>query len=303
MSELLVETEGLVEDLPSGAGLWRDAASRLRRNRPAMVGLGIILCFVAIAIAAPLIAPEPPDQPSDLGRLAGACCPGPTGANWFGLDEQGRDLFSRIIYGSRTSLIIAIISVAIGLGIGLVLGSLAGFLGGVVDGVIMRIIDIMLAVPGLLFAIGLVALLGQGLPQLMLAVGIVSVPIFTRLLRGSILAVREADHVTAAWSLGLSPARVFLVHVLPNALSPIIVAATLAMATAIVEVAGLGFLGLGNPDPRVPEWGAMLANTPRFLASAPHLAFFPGIAIVLSVLGFNLLGDGLRESLDPRFRR
>ena len=303
MSELLMETETLTDDAAQGTGLWRDAGRRLRRNRPAMVGLGVIVFFVVVALAAPRIAVEPPSQPSDLGRLDGACCPGPSAEHWFGLDEQGRDLFSRIVYGSRTSLIIAIISVVIGLSIGMVLGSLAGFLGGAVDVVIMRIIDIMLAVPGLLFAIGLVALLGQGLIQLMLAVGIVSVPIFTRLLRGSILAVREGDHVTAAWSLGLTPARVFLVHVLPNALSPIIVAATLAMATAIVEVAGLGFLGLGNPDPRVPEWGAMLANTPRFLASAPHLAFFPGVAIVLSVLGFNLLGDGLRESLDPRYRR
>jgi peptide/nickel transport system permease protein len=268
-----------------------------------MVGLGIIVFFLLVAIVAPLLASEQPDASSDLARLGGPCCPGPTAEFWFGLDEQGRDLFSRIVYGARTSLIIALVSVTFGLIIGLTIGAAAGFFGGVVDSLIMRGIDIMLAIPGLLLAIGLVALFGQGLVQLMLAVGIVSVPIFARLLRGSILSVKESDHVTAAWSLGLSPVRVLFVHILPNALSPVIVAATLAFGTAIVEVAGLGFLGLGNPDPGVPEWGAMLANTPRFLASAPHLAFFPGIAIVLCVLGFNLLGDGLRETLDPRFRR
>jgi peptide/nickel transport system permease protein len=291
-----------IDDRP-GLGLWQQAGRRLIRDRGAMVGLGLVLAFVLVAIFAPFIASEPPTQSSDLARLGGACCPGPSSQHWFGLDEQGRDLFSRIVFGTRTSLLIAIVSVSFGLVAGMTLGAAAGYLGGVVDAIVMRIIDVMLAIPSLLFAIGLVALLGPGLIQIMIAVGVVSIPVFARLLRGSILTVRESDHVLAARSLGLRSSRVLFVHVLPNSLSPLIVAATLALGTAIVEVAGLGFLGLGNPDPRVPEWGAMLSNTPRFLASAPHLALFPGLAIVISVLGFNLLGDGLRDALDPRFRR
>jgi len=290
-------------DVAPPTGLWKDALGRLRRDRSAMAGLAVIACFAFLAIAAPLIAPEPPSSRTYLERLEGACCPGPSAGHLFGLDDLGRDALSRVIYGARTSLLIAVVSVVIGLGIGLVLGALAGYVGGAADAVVMRLVDIMLAIPALLFAIGLVAALGPGLVQLMVAVGVVNVPIFARLLRGSMLSVRESDYVSAARSLGLRPARILFVHVLPNALSPVIVAATLAMATAIVEVAGLGFLGLGNPDPSVPEWGSMLANTPRFLASAPHLALFPGIAIVLAVLGFNLIGDGLREALDPKFRR
>lgn len=286
----------------AAGGLWRDAWGRLRHNRPAIVGALILLVLVSLAVFAPVIAPEPPGQSSDLARLGGVCCPGPSADFWFGLDDQGRDLFSRVIYGARTSLLIAVVSVAIGLAIGSLLGAMAGAVGGMVDTVVMRVVDIMLAIPSLLFAIGLVALLGPGLVQIMVAVGIVSVPIFARLLRGSMLSVRELDYVVASRSLGLSPARVLFGHILPNAISPLIVAATLAMATAIVEVAGLGFLGLGNPDPRVPEWGAMLANTPRFLASAPHLALIPGAFIVVSVLAFNLVGDGLREAIDPRMR-
>ncbi len=283
-------------------GLWRDAWGRLRHNRSAVVGAAIIGLFVLIAVFAPLLAPEPPSSATFLERLGGRCCPGPSAAHWFGIDELGRDELSRILYGARTSLLIAVVSVSVGLTFGLLLGALAGYLRGIADTVVMRFVDILLAFPSFLFAIGLVALLGPGLVQIMVAIGVVNIPVFARLLRGSMLAVRESDYVLAARSVGVPPHRILLVHMLPNALSPVIVAATLAMATAIIEAAGLGFLGLGNPDPSVPEWGTMLANTPRFLQSAPHLAILPGVAIVLSVLGFNLVGDGLREAIDPKLR-
>jgi peptide/nickel transport system permease protein len=192
--------------------------------------------------------------------------------------------------------------VAVGLTFGLLFGAIAGYMGGWVDSVIMRFTDIMLSIPGLLLAIGIVAALGQGIWQIMIAVGVTQIPIFARLLRGSILAVRESDYVLAARSVGVPRRQILGAHIVPNSLSPVIVQGTLALATAIIDVAGLGFLGLGPPDPSTPEWGTMLTDTTRYLQSAPHLALIPGAAIVVSVLGFNLIGDGLREALDPRFR-
>jgi peptide/nickel transport system permease protein len=230
------------------------------------------------------------------------CCPGPSREFWFGIDQQGRDELSRIIYGARYSLIIGVISVAVGLSIGTVLGSIAGYMGGIADSLIMRLMDIMLSIPGLLLAIGIVAMLGPGLFQIMIAVGTTQIPIFARLLRGSILALRENDFVLAARSVGVPRRTILAGHILPNAISPVIVQGTLALATAIIDVAGLGFLGLGPQDPATPEWGTMLTDTTRYLQTAPHLAIIPGVAIVISVLGFNLIGDGLREALDPKLR-
>lgn len=289
---------GDVSSAPTVRG--RDIALRLRRNPGALVGLAIVGLVVVVAVFAPLLAPETPSSRAYLDRLGGRCCPGPSADHWLGLDALGRDELSRILYGARVSLIVAIVSVALALAAGALIGAVAGYFGGVVDSVVMRLVDVMLAFPSFLFAIGLVALLGPGLWQLMVAIGVSNVPIFARLLRGSMLGVRNMPYVASARVLGLPPRRVLLVHMLPNAVSPLIVAATLAMATAIIETAGLGFLGLGSNDPSQPEWGAMLANTTRFLQTAPHLAFFPGAAIVLTVLGFNLLGDGLREAIDPR---
>jgi peptide/nickel transport system permease protein len=183
-----------------------------------------------------------------------------------------------------------------------VIGAAAGYLGGWVDSILMRLMDIMLAIPGLLLAIGIVAVLGPGVTQIMIAVGVTQIPIFARLLRGTILGTREADYVLAARSVGVRRKTILLSHIIPNSLSPVIVQGTLALATAIIDVAGLGFLGLGPQDPSTPEWGTMLTDTTRYLQTAPHLALIPGIAIVISVLGFNLIGDGLREALDPRFR-
>jgi peptide/nickel transport system permease protein len=220
-----------------------------------------------------------------------------------GTDSQGRDEYSRVLYGAQVSLLAGVASVVMGVAIGGTIGALAGGVGGKLDSVLMRFVDVLLAVPGILLAIGIVAFLGRGLPQIMFAVAVVNVPIFARILRGSLLSLRESDYITAARSLGASGSRILLRHLLPNSLSPLIVAATLALATAIIDVAGLGFLGLGPPDPRTPEWGTMLTDSTKFIRQAPWLLLFPGAAIVVSAVGFNLLGDGLRESLDPRMRR
>ncbi len=279
-------------------GLWRDAFRRLMRNGPAIVGMVFIAIFVIGAILAPYNAPYDPT----IGNLAQGM-QGPSAAHLMGTDLLGRDEFTRVLYGARISLTVGVTAVIFGLIGGTLVGAIAGGAGGAVDGILMRIIDVLLAVPGILLAIGIVAWLGHGEIQIMLAVGVSYSPIFARLLRGSLLALRESDYVIAARSMGASPARVLVRHMLPNALTPLIVQATLAAATAIIDVAGLGFLGLGPGDPRIAEWGEMLTDSARFLQSAPYLIFFPGAAIVISAIGFNLLGDGLREALDPRLKR
>ncbi len=229
--------------------------------------------------------------------------PGPSAEHWFGLDQNGRDEFSRVVYGARQSLLVGVVSLILGMVFGLLLGLLAGAFGGWVDTVVMRFVDIMLSIPGLLMAIAIVALLGPSLTSVMIAIAVINVPIFARLLRGQMLAQRESDYVLASVSVGVRRRTVVLGHVVPNSISPVIVQATLVLATAIIEAAGLSFLGLGSADPGVPEWGRMLAETQRYLASAPHLAFFPGVAIVIAALGFTLLGERLREALDPKYRR
>lgn len=279
-------------------GLWRDAARRLLRNGPALLGLVCIAVFVVGAVLAPVIAPY---NPTAQNLAAGQ--QGPSLSHLMGTDLLGRDEFSRVLYGARISLTVGVIAVVFGLLFGVSVGALAGGAGGRVDGLLMRVTDVFLAVPGILLAIGIVAWLGQGELQVMLAVGIAYAPIFARLLRGSLLSLRDADFVVAARSVGASPVRLLLRHMLPNALTPLIVQTTLSLATAIIDVAGLGFLGLGPGDPRIAEWGEMLTDSARFLQSAPYLIFFPGAAIVISAIGFNLLGDGLREALDPRLRR
>jgi peptide/nickel transport system permease protein len=273
-----------LEGAPSG--LWREAWSRLRRNPVAIIGFCLVAFFVLVAILAPLIARYNPNPAHpDLAQVSPGHAPGPSAAHWLGLDLNGRDEWARS-----------------GLSIGLVLGSIAGYAGGLVDTIIMRCMDIMLAIPGLLLAIGIVAMLGPGLWQIMVAVGITNVPIFARLLRGSVLAQRDQDFVLAARAIGVRRRGILFSHILPNAISPVIVQGTLAMATAIIDVAGLGFLGLGPQDPSTPEWGTMLTQVNQYLQSDPLLAIAPCVAIVLAVLGFNLIGDGLREALDPKLR-
>lgn len=294
--------EAATLDEEGRGGLWRDALNRLRRNPAAIVGAVFVAAFVLVAVFAPLLAPYQPDA-GNLDLIRPSFVPGPSAQHWLGLDTQGRDELSRIIYGARQSLIVAIVSLLLGAAAGSILGLLAGAFGGWVDNLVMRIVDVMLAVPGLLFAIGVAAAIGAGLKAVMIAIATVNVPIFARLLRGSMLAQRETDYVLAARSVGVRRRQITLRHVLPNSISPVIVQGTLTLATAIVDAAGLSFLGLGSADPSVPEWGRMLTEMQDALTYAPQLAIFPGAAIVLSALGFTLLGESLREALDPKFRR
>lgn len=285
----------------SGSRL-KQAFRQLRRNPVAVIGAVLIGVFVLVAVLAPVLAPYSPTH-GDLTDITVSYVPGPSAKHWLGLDLQGRDELSRIIYGARASLIIGVVSLTVGGLLGMLLGALAGGFGGWVDSLIMRLIDVMLAVPGLLFAIAVAAVLGPSLRSVMIAIAVVNVPVFARLLRASMLGQREADYVLAARSLGVKRRKIVIGHVLPNSLAPVIVQGTLALATAIIDAAGLAFLGLGSADPSVPEWGRMLADTQAYLRTAPQLALFPGLAILLSVLGFNLLGDALREALDPKLRR
>jgi peptide/nickel transport system permease protein len=287
-----------VAESRASRGLWSDAFRRLMRNKPALLGIVCVAIVVGAALFAPIIAPYGPLE----GTLATRLQP-PSPQHIMGTDLQGRDQFSRILYGAQISLQVGVIAVLMALVMGTIIGALAGGLGGKVDAVLMRSTDVFLSIPGLLLAIGIIAWLDRGLWQLMLAIAVTYAPIFARLLRGSLLALRESDYVSAARSVGSGSSRVLVRHMMPNALTPLIVQATLVLATAIIDIAGLGFLGLGPADPRTPEWGTMLTDARRFLATAPWLVLFPAAAIVISAVGFNLLGDGLRESLDPRLKR
>jgi peptide/nickel transport system permease protein len=295
-----IEVREIEMQTPTG-GLWSDAGRRVLRNPGALVGAAVVLLFVITALFAPLLAPYDPVE-QDLSLIADGCCPGPSWEHPLGVDDLGRDELSRIIYGARYSLLIGIVSVSVGLTIGFILGAIAGYFRRL-DTPIMRLTDIWLAIPGFLMAIGIVALFGGGgLLPVMIAIGMINVPIFARLLRGSILPQKESDYVLAARSVGVRNRSILFGHIMPNAVSPVIVAGTLALATAIIDAAGLGFLGLGPQDPATPEWGTMLTGTVRYLQTAPFLAIFPGVAIVFAVLGFNLIGDALREALDPKLR-
>jgi peptide/nickel transport system permease protein len=302
MSLTEAETQELQVERDQVVGRWADARQRLLRNPSSVVGLILIGLFVFVAVFAPLLAPyEPGDQ--NLSVIRPGVYPGPSAEHLLGVDQLGRDILSRIIYGARTSLVIGLVSLGFGAVVGLTIGSLAGAFGGRVDTVLMRLMDMMLAIPGLLLAIGVAAAIGRGLTAVMIAIGVVNVPVFARLLRSSMLSQRESDYVLAARSLGVKRGRIVVGHIIPNSIAPVIVAATLALATAIIDAAGLAFLGLGSADPGVAEWGRMLAETQSFLQNAPHAAIFPGLAIIISCLGFYLLGEGLREALDPKFRR
>ncbi|WP_116947432.1 ABC transporter permease [Jiangella endophytica] len=285
------------------SSLGREALRRLVRNPMAVVGMVLIAVFVLVAVFAPLIAPYSPTDNSWLDQVRPGQYPGPSAEHWLGIDPLGRDVFSRIIYGARQSLLIGVVALALGAVAGIALGVLAGAFGGWVDTTVMRFVDIMLSVPGLLFAIAVAAMLGQSLTSVMIAIAVVNVPIFARLLRGEMLGQRGADYVLAARSLGISRSAIVFRHVLPNSFTPVIVQGTLTLALAIVEAAGLAFLGLSGSDPSAPEWGRMLTDAQDTLTSAPMLAIYPGLAIVLAALGFTLVGESLREALDPKFRR
>jgi peptide/nickel transport system permease protein len=278
-----------VVDSP-GRRAWR----RLVRRRGAMVGLAIIVMVVLVAVFAPWIAPYDPAQQSWTAVRKPAST-----AYWLGTDEVGRDLLSRIIYGARASLSAGVISVAIAIGVGVPFGLLAGYVGGLTDGLISRITDAMLACPFLILAIALAAFLGPSLGNAMIAIGVTATPLFVRLTRGQVLSVKAEDYVEAARAVGNPHWRIAFRHILPNVLPQLLVQATLTIATAIIAEASLSFLGLGQQPP-APSWGSMLNSAQRFLINAPWMAVWPGLAIFLTVLSFNLLGDGLRDALDPR---
>jgi peptide/nickel transport system permease protein len=274
----------------------RRALRRLLRRKGAVLGLSIIALFVAAAVLAPLIAPyDPTAQSWTMVRKP------PSWLHWFGTDEVGRDTLSRVIFGARASLLAGVISVAIAVGIGVPLGLAAGYLGGFVDGLLSRLTDAMLACPYLILAIALAAFLGPSLGNAMIAIGVATTPIFVRLTRGQVMAVKVEDFVEAARMVGNPRWRIALVHILPNILPALAVQASLSIAAAIIAEASLSFLGLGQQPPD-PSWGSMLNAAQRFLSNAPWLAIFPGVAIFLTVMSFNLLGDGLRDALDPRER-
>jgi len=274
-----------------------DALRRLLRSPGPVLGLIIVAIFLFISLTAQWIAPHDYEQANfSMARK------GPSAEHWLGNDELGRDLFSRLLHGARLSLVIGIISVSIGLVIGLPIGLISGYAGGKTDLVSMRFMDILLAFPSILLAILLVATFGPGLNNAMIAIGIVSIPIYARLVRSSTLANKNELYVEASRSTGASGLRILFRHIFPNTTAPVVVQSTLQIAAAILAAAALGFLGLGAP-PDVPEWGNMLQKGRTYIVSAPHIVIFPGLAIMLTVLGFNLLGDGLRDALDPRMKR
>jgi peptide/nickel transport system permease protein len=289
-------TAGIL-DIPSadaGERPWRLALHRLARRRAALVGLAVVVFFVAVALAAPLVAPVDP-----LATDWRAVRKPPSALHLFGTDELGRDVLARLIWGARASLMAGLVSVSIAVTLAVPLGLVSGYLGGTVDALLMRVVDAMLAIPFLVLAIALAAFLGPSLTNAMIAIGVVQTPIFTRLTRAQTLAVKHEDYIEAARAVGNPHRRILLRHILPNILAPILVQATLAIAAAIIAEASLSFLGLGQQPP-ARSWGSMLNTASHFLSQAPWMALWPGLAIFSLVLAFNLLGDGLRDALDPR---
>ncbi|MCI7403065.1 nickel/cobalt ABC transporter permease [Pyramidobacter sp.] len=272
--------------------VWR----RLRRSKTAVAGLVIVGVYLFLALCGPWLAPyDPYFQDLNISYLR------PCMAHWLGCDEFGRDILSRLLYGARVSLVIQFWAVMISLAVGTFLGSASGYFGGKVDEIVMRLMDVMMAFPGILLALAIVAILGPSLTNLIVAIGINSVPGFSRVARGAVISVKKNDYVTAARAIGENDLSILFRYVLPNAISPIIVQTTMRMATVLLTAAGLGFLGLGVQPPS-PEWGTMLSAARVYLRSAPHVAIIPGVTIMIVVLGFNFFGDGLQDALNPRLK-
>jgi peptide/nickel transport system permease protein len=280
----------------SEAGPWRRAWRRLKRRRGALLGLAVVLLFIAMALFAPWFGLQDP-----VATSWSAIRKAPSAEHWFGTDEIGRDVLSRVVWGTRASLLAGLVSVSISLLLGVPIGLAAGFLGGFADALISRITDAFLACPFLILAITLAAFLGPSLSNAMIAIGVSATPIFVRLARAQVLNVKVEDYIEAARAVGNPPLRIALRHVLPNITPPVIVQATLAIASAVIAEASLSFLGLGQQPP-APSWGSMLNTAKNYVDSAPWMAIWPGVSIFLLVLSFNLLGDGLRDALDPRQR-
>jgi ABC-type dipeptide/oligopeptide/nickel transport system permease subunit len=274
----------------------KTTVKRLWKHKAAMVGLVVLVLLIVVAVLAPVIAPSDPT----LGDFSQSLVQ-PNAQHWFGTDEQGRDMFTRVLFGLRLSLIVGLISVGIGAIFGVTLGALAGFKGGWWDILIMRFMDILLAFPAFLLALAIVIGLGQGLDKAIIAVGIVSIPTYARITRGAVLSIKENDYVQAASALGASQNRMLWRHILPNIFAPLLVRATLGTSEAVLETAGLSFLGLGAKLP-TPELGLMIARAREYFHDSPYLVYYPGLAITLMILALNLLGDGLRDALDPRLK-
>ncbi|MFC0300194.1 ABC transporter permease [Virgibacillus soli] len=268
--------------------------TKLRKNKAAMFGGFLILFFIVVSIIGPFITQYDPDLGDVKNKLATS-----SSDHWFGTDHHGRDIFTRVIHGMHLTLIVGFSSVILGATAGVLLGIVSGYYGGRIDSFIMRCMDVLLAFPGILLALAIVSVLGGSTKNVIIAVAIFSVPVFARIVRGSTLAARKLEYVDAVKALGASDIRIIFKHILPNVSSPIIVQATLNIATAVLTASGLSFLGLGAQPP-TPEWGAMLSDGRNYLFKAPHVAFYPGMMIVLVVLAFNILGDGLRDALDPK---
>ncbi|MDO4519356.1 MAG: ABC transporter permease [Eubacteriales bacterium] len=270
---------------------------RLRKSKLAVVGLIIIVAMILIAIFADFIAPYKFDEQNLID-----CFQGPSAAHWFGTDEFGRDIFSRVVYGTRISLLIGFVAVAIAMVIGVLLGAFSGYYGNRVDNIIMRLMDILLSIPQIILAIAIVAVLGNGLFNLMLAVGISSIPHYARIVRASVLSVKDQEFIEAAKAAGSSNFRIIFKHIIPNCLAPIIVQATLGVAMAILTAAGLSFVGLGISPP-TPEWGSMLSSGRQYIRDYSYMTMFPGLAIMVTIFALNVLGDGLRDALDPKQKK
>jgi len=277
-------------------GPWLEGWRSFKKSKVSLVGAGIVIFFIILAVIGPFIAPQGINEQDLTKRLLA-----PSADHWFGTDDFGRDIFSRIIHGARISLWVGFFSVILSVIIGSLLGIIAGYYGKWIDTIISRIFDIMLAFPSMLLAIAVVSVLGPSLQNALIAIAIINVPNFGRLIRSKVLSVKEEEYIIAAKAIGMRDARILFSHILPNSITPIIVQGTLAIATAIIEAAALGFLGLGAQAP-APEWGKMLADARKFLLNAPWTMIFPGLAIMLTVLGFNLMGDGLRDALDPKMK-
>ncbi len=306
MTTLAKNKKQKIDELAGGRSLTSEAFRRLRRNPVAIVGAVIVVVFLVVAALAPLIAPYDAAQsfPELQRDLRPGQIPGPQPGFPLGSDQLGRDFLSRMILASQQTLLVGVLATVIGLVVGLVIGTIAGAFGGWVDTLLMRLVDVLLSIPSLLLAISVAVLAGSpSQTTVILAVAVVSVPIFARLLRGSMLAQRESDHVVAVTALGVKRPAVVLRHMLPNALGPVIVQATLTLATSILDAAALSFLGLGDADPGRAEWGLMLAQAVGLLEVRPELAIYPAVAIIVIALGFTLLGESLREALDPKGRR
>ncbi len=305
--ELIPEGNRPIEDYRKNS-LWRLTLRRIFRQRSAVVGMGILGFLVFVALAAPILAPYDPIQVligiEPVKKRQAPCihalgCPAEQPQHIMGIDGNVRDEFSRVIFGSRVSLYVGFTTIGFAIIVGTTLGSVAGYAGGWVDNVIMRTMDVLLAFPSLLLAIAIVSVLGPGLQNALLAIAIVNIPVYARVVRASVLSVKEQEYVSAARALGAGPGHILFQRILPNSLPPLIVQGTLGIATAILDAAALSFLGLGAQPP-TPEWGSMLGSERNQVFTAPHLVFYPGIAIMITVLAFNLMGDGLRDALDPR---